>query len=111
MSCPHGVWHAEDCDDCKKDDELADCKSSYASLFKANSELRAENARLLACLSSLYHSIQDVLPGTRDDWRKAKESDSYALRGHTGTVKYRADDMHLVYVQMEDVRLLLEAQP
>ena len=68
---------------------------------------------LKAALEGLYTAVQEVIPGGPDDWRAAKErggTGAYALRGHSGTVRYRADDMHTVYAQMEDVRVLLEVK-
>ena len=73
----------------------------------------AEINALKAVLEELYTSVQEIIPGKPDDWRKAKERDTtglFNLRGVTGAARYRADDMHAVYVQMEDVRVLLEGK-
>jgi hypothetical protein len=48
MSCPHGVWHAEDCEQCS---EIADHERAYALLFAENARLRAEVERLTAALA------------------------------------------------------------
>jgi hypothetical protein len=74
VSCPHGIWHAEDCDDCKRDDKLAECECAYESLFKENAELRVENARLTALLAppTILTAEEVTEPGLYA-WRKGKD--------------------------------------
>lgn len=45
MSCPHGVWHEDDCEHCTKENELhnriADRERAYELLSKENAKLRS----------------------------------------------------------------------
>lgn len=70
---------------------------------------------MLAALEALYYALPDILPAGAHQ-RLAKtgkwsSGQAYALRGHTGELKYRADDMEDLYNAMDQAASVLAAHP
>ncbi len=90
--------------------ELALLKSK---LLQAERELAEVRKDAMTALTELYHSLPDIFQGSAVE-RFAKTgkwmgNSPYQLRGFTGKVEYRADDMASVYAAMDQAKKVIDA--
>lgn len=88
---------------------------AITALLSSHDAQAAEIERLREALSNLYHSLPDVLPsGALSRFEKTGKWSTgrgYGLRGLTGNVEYRSDDMECVYSAMDTALLAQGEQP